>query len=85
MPDPRDIILIMSIKVEHVRSYLRNAPFKPFDIRTTDGRVYTVDHPEFVLLSRDPNILYYETEDGRLVTMALSQIASLEVANTHAA
>jgi hypothetical protein len=75
----------MSIQVEHVRSYLKNAPFKPFDIRTTDGRVYTVDHPEFVFLSRDPNILYYETEDGRLITMALSQIATLEVANTHAA
>ena len=75
----------MAINVEHVRFYLTNAPFKPFDIRTTDGRVYTVDQPEFLLLSRDPNILYYETTDGRLITMALSQIAVIEIANTQAA
>ena len=73
------------MKIEHVQSYLKNAPFKPFDIQTTDGRAYTVDRPEFVLLSRDQSVIYYETEDGRLITLALSQIASLEVANTHAA
>ena len=80
-----DRLNIMAIRLEHVKSYLAHAPFRPFEIRTTDGRVYTVDHPEFLFLSRDRSVIVYETEDYRIVTIALSQIAALEVANTHAA
>jgi hypothetical protein len=75
----------MAIKLEHVKNYLGYAPFRPFEIRTTDGRVYHVDHPEFLFISRDRSVIYYETDDYRLVTIALSQIAALEVTNTHAA
>ena len=76
---------LTAIRLEQVKSHLTHAPFRPFAIRTTDGRVYTVDHPEFLFLSRDRSVIVYETEDYRIVTIALSQIAALEVANTHAA
>ncbi len=75
----------MPIRLEHVKSYLDHAPFRPFGIKTTDGRVYSVDHPEFLFISRDQSVIVYETEDYRLVTIGLSQIAALEIANTHAA
>lgn len=75
----------MAIRLEHVKSYLEHAPFRPFEIKTTDGRVYSVDHPEFLFISRDQSVIVYEADDYRIVTIALSQIAALEVANSHAA
>ena len=46
---------------ERIQEFMHNAPFQPFDIRTSDGRVYTVDHPDFIARSRDGKTL---TTDG---------------------
>ena len=50
-------------------------PFQPFDIRTSDGRAYYVDSPDYFARSRE----------GAAVTIRVSQIMSLEVANRPAA
>ena len=68
-------------KTANIRHYHRAQPFQPFEIRMSDGRVYTVDHPEFLHLSRKGNVIYYSTDDDRLVTLAVSQMTSLEAAN----
>jgi len=57
------------------------APFAVFDIRTADGRVYTVDHPEFVSVSRKGDTIVYFTEDDRIAVIGCAQIVSLEIAN----
>ena len=62
--------------------YHQTRPFEPFDIRLSDGRVYTVDHPEFLAMSRKGNVIYYSTEDGRLMTISISQITTLEKTNS---
>lgn len=36
---------------EAIRSRLKNAPFKPFELRLTSGEKHVVRHPEFVSLS----------------------------------
>ena len=60
--------------------------FQPFDIRTSDGRGYFVDSPDYFARSREGDIVVYFTpEDDRAVTIRVSQIASLEVANRPAA
>jgi hypothetical protein len=69
------------IRNSNLRQYYRAQPFDPFEIRMFDGRVYTVDHPEFLLLSHKGNVVYYMTEDDRLITLAVSQITSLEKTN----
>ena len=69
------------IKIANVRQYYQAQPFEPFDIRMSDGRAYTLDHPEFLHLSRKGNVIYYSTEDDRLITLAVSQITSLEKTN----
>ena len=69
------------IKTANIRQYYQAQPFEPFDIRMSDGRVYTVDHPEFLHLSRKGNVIYYSTDDDRLVTLAVSQVTSLENTN----
>ena len=61
-------------------------PFLPFDIRTRDGRAYFVDSPDYFARSREGDVVtYYTPEDDRAVTIRVSQIVSLEVANRPAA
>lgn len=61
-------------------------PFQPFDIRTSDGRAYMVDSPEFFARSREGDVItYYTPEDDRAVQIRVSQIVSLEIANRPAA
>jgi hypothetical protein len=69
------------ITTSDVTAYLHCQPFERFDIRMSDGRVYTVDHPEFLHISRKGNVIYYSTDDDRLVTIAVSQITTLEKVN----
>jgi hypothetical protein len=64
-----------------IDEFWKRQPFSPFDIRTSDGRVYTVDHPDFLSKSRDGRVLYYITEDDRLTSIAIPHIVALEVAN----
>lgn len=67
------------------REYMQRQPFAPFDIRTSDGRAYTVDHPEFVKMYRDGKAINYTTDDNRDIIIDMAHIVSLEVANTRAA
>ncbi len=61
-------------------------PFQPFDIRTSDGRAYLVDSPDYFARSREGDtVTYYTPEDDRAVIIRVSQIVSLEVANRPAA
>lgn len=61
-------------------------PFQPFDIRTSDGRAYFVDSPGYFARSREGDVVVYFTpEDDRAVTIRVSQIVALEVANRPAA
>ncbi len=69
------------IRIEDIRRYYQAAPFEPFDVRMSDGRVYAVDHPEFLHLSRNGNVIYFTTEDDRLITIAVAQITTLEKVN----
>jgi len=61
-------------------------PFQPFDLRTSDGRAYFVDSPDYFARSREGDVVtYYTPEDDRAVTIRVLQIVSLEVANRPAA
>jgi hypothetical protein len=61
-------------------------PFRPFDIRTSDGRAYFVDSPDYFARSREGDVVtYYTPEDDRAVTIRVAHIVSLEVANRPAA
>lgn len=70
------------IKSEIIAQQLHPQPFQAFDIRTSDGRVYTVDHPDFLMRDRAGELVTYMAEDNREIKIALSQIVSLEVTNS---
>ncbi|HSI32884.1 MAG: hypothetical protein ACAI43_12300 [Phycisphaerae bacterium] len=66
---------------EKIRDYLHRQPFQPFDIRVSDGRCYTVDHPDFLMRSRGGRLVYLVTEDDREIVLDVEHIVSMEVAN----
>jgi len=70
---------------DKIKEYHERRPFKPFDIKMSDGRVYTVDHPEFLAQSPTRRYVLYVTDDGRDVALDAQHITTLKVANTYAA
>jgi hypothetical protein len=71
--------------IEKIMEFWRRQPFLPFDLRVSDGRVYTVDQPEFLIRSRHGRTVTFTTEDDREIVIDVGHITSLEVANTRAA
>jgi hypothetical protein len=70
------------MKSQNIADQLHRQPFTPFDIKTSDGRVYTVDHPDFLMRDRVGDVVFYVTDDNRPVTIALAHIVALEVTNS---
>ena len=64
-----------------IKEFMHRVPFAPFDIRTSDGRAYTVDHPDFIARARGGKVIVFFTEDDRAIMIDVSHIVSLEVAN----
>jgi hypothetical protein len=69
------------VNIDDIRNHVQNVPFEPFELRLSNGRAYTVDHPEFIALSRDGRTVAYYTDDGRLVTIALAHVNTIEKLN----
>ena len=72
------------MKASEVIDIIDRQPFIPFDVRTSDGRGYRIDHPEFVMRSRDGNTLYLQTDDDRNVRLDSHHIVAIEDANAPA-
>ena len=47
---------------EQIRRYTRAVPFEPFEIHMSDGRSYVVEHPDFMMMSKDLTMVYLEME-----------------------
>lgn len=74
------------MKGPEVRDFIRRTPFTPFDIKTSDGPVYSVDHPEFISITRNLSTVIYQTpEDDRTIWIDTANIVALEQANRPAA
>lgn len=70
---------------DKIKEFHERRPFQRFDIRTSDGRVCTVDHPEFLMQSRNRKVVTFTTEDNRDIVIDVSHVTSLEVTNSPAA
>ncbi len=51
---------------EEVRKLYHAAPFRPFEIVLANGRKVRVDHPEFMALSPDEDVIVVFEADGHL-------------------
>ena len=66
------------MKVIALRHVLNAQPFRPFDVKTTDGDTFRVIHPDFAMISpRETEVLFYDKDDNfRMV--AMNHIVSVE-------
>ena len=63
------------MNIERIRRRLTGG-FKPFAMRTSDGREYLVHHPEFILIA--PNSLAVLDNDGEIATLDPLHIVALK-------
>ena len=68
----------LGVTVE-LRKLMHAVPFSKFRIKTTDGDTFTIEHPDFVMISPqgDMAILYAREEEGHQV-LNLRHVVSME-------
>lgn len=69
------------INASDILRHYEAQPFEPFLIRVSDGRAFIADRPEFLGLSRSGAAIYFSADNPRLLTILVSQIASIEKVN----
>ncbi len=53
------------MNVEQIRTAIRSQPFRPFRLRTADGREHAVGHPDFLMISPSGrSVVLADTEDS---------------------
>ena len=55
------------MRFEDIREILEAAPFKPFRLHMTEGKVFEVTHPELVILTRWKLIIGLPQQEGTRV------------------
>ena len=58
--------MFIEVTFEEIKKLYYAAPFRPFDIVLTNGRQVRVDHPEFMALSPDEDVVVVFEPDGHL-------------------
>jgi len=61
-----------------LRSMLRAAPFRPFDIYLADGRTLTVGHPENIAITSGGRTIGVATSDETIEIVDLLLVTSLK-------
>jgi hypothetical protein len=59
-----------------IRQRVSGGGFRPFALRTTDGREYAVRHPELVLVG--PRSLAVLDRDGEIVTLDALHVVAIK-------
>ena len=67
------------MNLDKIRRKLRGG-FRPFSLRTSDGREYKVPHPEFILIA--PLQIGVVSEGGYIDTLAPLHIVSIRTVAT---
>jgi hypothetical protein len=73
------------LSLEPIRDALRAQPFRPFTIRTSDGREYRVTHPEAVAISPRARALLLWYDDEHWEVLDVLHIAGIHYGNGKAA
>lgn len=58
--------MLKEVTFDEIKKLYYAAPFRPFEIILTNGRQVRVDHPEFMALSPDEDVVVVFEPDGHL-------------------
>ena len=64
------------MNIKSIRQRVSGGGFKPFAVRTSDGREYAVRHPEWVLVG--PRSLAVLDKDGEIATLDPLHIVAIK-------
>jgi hypothetical protein len=64
------------MNLEAIRQRVSGGGFRPFALRTSDGREYAVRHPELVLVA--PRSIAVVDRDGEIVTLDALHIVAVK-------
>jgi hypothetical protein len=70
---------------QEVAKFLRSEPFRPFRLTMTDGRTYTIEHPELMMVGRTTAEVGVRSQDfaaivyDHTVTISLLRVMQIEV------
>jgi hypothetical protein len=67
--------------IEQLRKAHSARPFKPFTMRTADGREYSVPHPEFLYITPPGRTVVVADKSGAVDLVDLLLVASLHYQN----
>jgi len=65
------------MRVEEIRKAHQARPFRPFTLRTSDGREYEVRHPEFLAMSPTGRTLVVADTDGTFDHIDVVHVTSI--------
>ena len=66
------------MKKEDIKRFQFRQPFSPFELKLSDGRSFTIEHPEFLMHSpRANSVLLANEEDDRWILIDLRHILSV--------
>jgi hypothetical protein len=69
------------VTLEQLRRLHRAEPFRPFLLRTADGREFSVSHPEVLAISPAGRTIVVMTPDGAHETIDLLLVASIHTSD----
>lgn len=61
-----------------LRHLLNAQPFRPFDVKTTDGDTYRLNHPDFAMISPDETEVIFYDKDHHFRMVDMNHIVSFE-------
>jgi hypothetical protein len=73
--------MLTEVRFDEIKKLYYAAPFRPFEIVLTNGRQVRVDHPEFMALSPDEDVVVVFEPDGHLTIDVPLVIAVKELKN----
>lgn len=73
---------------ETIKEFARAAPFVPFVVRMTDGRRFTIEHPDYVSVSpQGTRVIIYDRKEHEthLSGLLVASVEPLKNGRTHGA
>ncbi len=67
------------MRIDEIREAQRAQPFQPFILHLADGRQFQIDHPEFILLSRNNRTVVVDDVAGNIELIDAMLVVSLSV------
>ena len=69
------------MRIEEIRQAKHAQPFRPFTLNLADSRHFAVDHPEFILVSRDNRTVVVDDVHGNTELIDSMLVTSLLLAS----